>query len=542
MNFEIPNENLFDFGNNNSNTNNDIFEFSSSNSNFEKITSSNDFSFINSNTNSNTSNTGGYQPPSNLNEFYSSHNNNLNTQSNNNQNNNMQNINQNTYIPNMNATNVYGNNNANTYNYNFQQNTYVNNQHNTYNSNQNSNTYNENRNVHIPNQNTNTIHGNNQRTNSSRNCNFNDSIFDFNYDTHNNQTTYNPNNVTAYKSTKQVANDKFVIDQQSFFNTGINYVNNKKTAIAKTNFINKLYAYDDDLSIIESKECEYKEKYYDGYNLVFDEDDRLKKNIPYSKFLDIINLTLNKIENPQNKMYLTMKNGDTKIICADTDICTIISINSQDILSKIPDSFNKEIMEYLIKLCIDYVDHARYIEKLYSILDSNMDINLFAGDPKIGKTNFCTISLNYALGAPVDKIKMRDVFLTHPEFITEYDPTVDKNVTIRLKYDTKDIPPHLIDEIHINKETAFHTIIIYDTGEVTQSGPHIDLMIDVYNKFRHIVYERGHVFFTDRSNEKKKKKNKIEEQPEVKLNRAAKRKYNRYMSMETYYMRKFVSY
>jgi len=336
--------------------------------------------------------------------------------------------------------------------------------------------------------------------------------------------------------TKPVTNTKFTIDPQAFFNTGIRYVTGKKTQTASQRFIQKIYEYNVDLSKIEEKECKYNESYYDGYKITFEDDGNDKKNIHHALLMNIIDLTLHKIVNPQNKMFVKMKNEDIKIICADEDVSTIVLIDSKGIMDRIPPHFNREVIEYLIKLCIDYVDHSEYIKKLYSILDMEKDIHLVIGDPVIEKKNICTVTLNYSLGSPINKIEFRNVFLRYPQFIVEYDPTVDKNVTISLEYDVKDFPAHLLNEIHQNKGKCFHTIIIYDTGEVTQSGPHIDLMIDVYNQFRYIIHKEGHLFFTEPLEEKKKKKGKIEETEETKIRRAMERKQNRVNVFASYYM------
>jgi len=523
----VPMEYAFHLGDRNNNSD-DLFNMTSSgngnNINNSNSNGNNDDFNMNSNvpTYGSTSQADvGYKPPTNINAFYNSNQNNMNIN------------------PNMDNGPTYGGNNS-TYNPNMNNSIPYNpimNIGSTYGG--NNSTYNPNMNNSIPynpNMNIGSTYGGNNSTYNPNAIPYNPNM-NFNYNPH--QTANYNNRSQTRIQTRRVSETQFVVDPQSFFQSGIKYVSNKKTSQAETQFINRAHIYDEDLSHIERKECEYKEKFYDGYHIVDTEDDKLRRNISYDNMLNIVNLTLTKVENPNNKMYVIMKDGRMKIICADEDVSTIQSIDMNNILSRIPNNFDYGIMEYLLKLSIDYVDHSKYIDKLYTILDMSADIRLFEGNPKIERTNFCIVSLNYSIGAPVDKIALRDVFQSHSEFITEYDPTVDKNVKLSLKYATKDIPAHLLSEIHINKEIAFHTIIIYDTGEVTQSGPHIDLMIDVYNMFRHIVYEEGYKFFTDKKIEKKKNKNKPEETEEVKQQRAAQRKYNRYMLMETYYMSQF---
>ena len=229
-----------------------------------------------------------------------------------------------------------------------------------------------------------------------------------------------------------------------------------------------------------------------------------------------------------------MKDGQKKIVCSDNDISTIISIYTDKILENIPKKFNPEIMEYLVKLCIDYVDHSQYIEKLYSIINSNSEISFFTGNPEISSINFCTVNMNYFLGAPIDKIKCRDVFLKHKQFVVEYDPTVDKHLTLRVNFTIDDLPPHIKNNVHVGKGISYHTFIIYKSGEVTQSGPHIDLMVDIYNQFRYIVHTEGHLFFTP-CDPSIKKKEKIIETDEIKINRSNLRKERRYRLIESYY-------
>jgi len=120
----------------------------------------------------------------------------------------------------------------------------------------------------------------------------------------------------------------------------------------------------------------------------------------------------------------------------------------------------------------------------------------------------------------------------------EYDPKVNKNVTLRVYFSINDLPIHLKDNIHIGEEEGRHSFIIYKSGEVTQSGPHIDLMVDVYNQFRYIVHTKGHLFFEE-PNLNSKKKNKLIETEEVKIKRSNLRKQRRYELIESYYLNNF---
>ena len=45
------------------------------------------------------------------------------------------------------------------------------------------------------------------------------------------------------------------------------------------------------------------------------------------------------------------------------------------------------------------------------------EINLYSGNPKLDKSNWCTVTLNYNLGKSIDKVKLRNVFLEYPQFM-----------------------------------------------------------------------------------------------------------------------------
>jgi hypothetical protein len=89
------------------------------------------------------------------------------------------------------------------------------------------------------------------------------------------------------------------------------------------------------------------------------------------------------------------------------------------------------------------------------------------------------VNYNYNIGFRIIKPNVEEYLDGVDDFLCRYDPN-SCFVTVSLPYTAEF-------KVIKKKKRTYHTFMLYNTGEVTQSGPNEELMAVAYEKFMHLV-------------------------------------------------------
>lgn len=219
----------------------------------------------------------------------------------------------------------------------------------------------------------------------------------------------------------------------------------------------------------------------------------------------------------KNSITMTMSTG-LKNVCIKLykDKFHICGIDSNDLINPVKDEILRIIRE--IREMSEYCKmHSVEIEAMRSLGDSNFFlhkgkiidvksidsrilellvdmkyssdkenyiqfVNWLATGPYICEPNFdvldiekAMVNYNYHIGFRIIKPKVEELLDGVDDFICRYDPN-SCFVTVSLPYTAEF-------KVIKKKKKTVHTFMVYNTGEVTQSGPNEELMEAAYEKF-----------------------------------------------------------
>jgi hypothetical protein len=163
---------------------------------------------------------------------------------------------------------------------------------------------------------------------------------------------------------------------------------------------------------------------------------------------------------------------------------------------------DKKYIKYLIGLSVDFDNYDSYIEKITWIQKNfclNKNFTLFndpvdsgdSGDStekEVEPLNFkffygSMINYNYSLECRIDLGKLSEIINSYDKFFSVYDSDAPNcGLNIQIPYDEIKNRPK-----NHNKEVPHHSIMVYKTGNITQSGPEHELNRDIYYKFISII-------------------------------------------------------
>ena len=148
----------------------------------------------------------------------------------------------------------------------------------------------------------------------------------------------------------------------------------------------------------------------------------------------------------------------------------------------VPDDVDLKIANFLLSFCDDFV----YYHDLAAKLDCVFQVKqIIPPELEIEVLNEHMVNFNYSLGFSVDRSRLSRLINGRSGFIASFNNGLAHGVKIELPYELteemaarckKDKIPH-------------HTILVYKTGSVTQSGPNRKMMRDVYYMFIDLVSE-----------------------------------------------------
>jgi hypothetical protein len=158
-----------------------------------------------------------------------------------------------------------------------------------------------------------------------------------------------------------------------------------------------------------------------------------------------------------------------------------------------PDGVDPRVACFLIDHAHPFSRHDWYcfhIDWIFSIKQvlfppEGVDLSRKFEYPKIKRFRRAMVNYNYSLGRKINRWKIYSKFASNSPFIARYDNAVD--IAVKVLYPISNVPKELENQIIYKKAQRNHTFLIYESGHITQSGPHEILNKEVYSLFRKIL-------------------------------------------------------
>jgi hypothetical protein len=149
-----------------------------------------------------------------------------------------------------------------------------------------------------------------------------------------------------------------------------------------------------------------------------------------------------------------------------------------------PPEIHKEVTQYLLSLSQDFLFYSDFQVLLNQLRNCKLVYPPQAPLTIIAEEEIM-VNYNFSLGFPVDRIRLSELMCGRNGFYAYYDNATVHHVTVERPYTPA---PNSIVKKKKNKVPR-HTFLIYASGAVTQSGPNIALMREVYYLFMHSIAE-----------------------------------------------------
>lgn len=153
-----------------------------------------------------------------------------------------------------------------------------------------------------------------------------------------------------------------------------------------------------------------------------------------------------------------------------------------------PAVFNKfgpteqKLASFLLQHAKELHLYSDYISKLDWLLNRT---KICSPDLSIRAVTPIMINYNYKLNFTVNREALCQAFNGRGGFFARYDNALQHNVAISLPYPADQKTSH----IRKRKTNPCHTFMVYQSGNVTQSGPNNKLMSEAFEKFKNIINE-----------------------------------------------------
>lgn len=168
-------------------------------------------------------------------------------------------------------------------------------------------------------------------------------------------------------------------------------------------------------------------------------------------------------------------NGDLK---ARLDYHLLVPTNSIAFNRFSPEG--RELASFLLSHVSELRWYSDFCSKLEWIMSKK---TICSPDLAIKSMTPIMINYNYKLDFVVNREVLCRAFNGRGGFFARYDNAVQHNVTIILPYSVDEKIPH----IRKRKANPRHTFMVYQSGNVTQSGPSKELMGEAFEKFKSII-------------------------------------------------------
>lgn len=198
------------------------------------------------------------------------------------------------------------------------------------------------------------------------------------------------------------------------------------------------------------------------------------------------------INNEVKYYYVDADNNPLKVIIKKPIYVTRIKnmIIPKEYPNNYPENVDERIINFYIKYSQDFAYHHVYCQ----FLDSVKEIKtIITPELSMGDINIAMINYSYSLGMNIDRWELATRFNKKNGFTSRFNNATDHCVII-----TKPYKPFR-KTTKKPKKPPCHTFMIYKSGIVTQSGPDIDMMRDVYYLFMETINEiRPHIIRADK--------------------------------------------
>jgi hypothetical protein len=147
----------------------------------------------------------------------------------------------------------------------------------------------------------------------------------------------------------------------------------------------------------------------------------------------------------------------------------------------IPEGINKDVVEFLLSFCDEFLYHSDYCTKLNYISRIK-----HVYKEKLSMVNYseAMVNYNYSLGYKINRELLGECIASKNGFYSRHNNELSNSVTIELPYHPKD------DYIKKKKnKVPHHSFLVYKSGSVTQSGPNTNEMKDVYYLFMKTIHD-----------------------------------------------------
>ena len=187
--------------------------------------------------------------------------------------------------------------------------------------------------------------------------------------------------------------------------------------------------------------------------------------------------------------------GSTELFVTDDETderLPVISTNTIVVPSLDFDFGSKEANDfalYLLRMVFDYTRHDMYCLQVDFVLSTPNIITFESPNSniEIKKIRTSMVNYNYDLGFNINREALYSYIEKYRPygFEAKYHSTLDNYVTINLWND-----PNLAQYQHLirrKKDKPNHSIIVYEKGHITQSGPCEDMIKHIYVKFNALI-------------------------------------------------------
>lgn len=152
-----------------------------------------------------------------------------------------------------------------------------------------------------------------------------------------------------------------------------------------------------------------------------------------------------------------------------------------------PSDIDAPFADFLIEMAPDYILHRDYTLQINWVLKQRRVASI---DLSIDKAQTSMVNYNFYLGFEVDRRALCNAFDKDPEFSARYFNATDHAVFVIMPYV---IPDHLVDKIRKRNEKRNHSFLVYRSGNVTQSGPNIQMNATAFKRFMKVIEDHKSV-------------------------------------------------
>lgn len=188
------------------------------------------------------------------------------------------------------------------------------------------------------------------------------------------------------------------------------------------------------------------------------------------------------IKNIQENIDYMQSHPDQTAACVNHIKNSIMKNDEDCLFIKENDEYDPKIMQFLTTNMKEFQRCSDYLTDLEWVVTRTM---AYSGALTRGRINKSMVNYNYELGFQVNRKALAESLRSYGDFTINYDNALSHSVKVTV--------PFVIPEgynVRRKKRKGsqfFHTIMVYKSGRVTQSGPCEEFVEDVYYRFNTVI-------------------------------------------------------